>query len=88
MNQHLCDICREPACDLNVGYEVKFGERYDDTFNGAKQPLICVSAGFSFHNLRSGFGGPPDLCGKCAHGLLEKLLAKFNNRAPMEPKSP
>lgn len=88
MKQYLCDICKNPAVDINVGYEAKFGEPWQDMDGCRKQPLICVSVGFSFHALKTGYGGPPDLCECCATAMLEKLLAKMKVRALKEPTSP
>lgn len=80
MTQLFCDLCGKIA--IQDGINSKFmafenaGEKYLNYENMTKQCSIRALVTFTFHDHRTGFGGPPDLCESCARKLIAKLLAK------------
>ncbi len=84
MKKLFCDICGEPAVEnLPTDHKVKHGKPYtgfksERGCDGSWQCQIRVSVNFSFVEHPSGFGGPPDLCARCAAELTVNLAARID----------
>ncbi len=86
MTKNFCDICGELA-DERVNREehaVANGEsrlEYGlDRGECRKQRKIVATVHFSFRDHERGFGGPPDLCRKCAGDLIAGVLATVREK--------
>jgi hypothetical protein len=83
MTKQFCDICGDPAQDKISGasHAVKHGKPYRSFSVGGSEALfqcrIVVRATFGFEGHETGFGGPPDLCSRCALKLLNDLARQF-----------
>lgn len=81
MTKKFCDICGDPAEELKHGSAL--GHPVCDPFiayhDGAERMLqtkITVSIRFGFEQHPKGFGGPPDLCHKCAVKLATEAAKR------------
>lgn len=83
MKKIFCDICESPADDkLEAEIVRPIGKEYVGIRNGIKNSLQCQVVArvvFTFRDHPSGFGGPPDLCRKCAGLLLNDLRVRFED---------
>lgn len=83
MTKNFCDICDTPACkpvhtmreigELHNLYTCGGGERTTRT-------KILTTVNFCFQDHPKGYGGPPDLCKKCAVSLLAQMIAELEKQ--------
>lgn len=87
MTKNFCDLCGEPAInfDTRLTHSVEFGEKHpayrcDSVQRPMERTKIVVATSLGFADHETGFGGPPDLCGKCLLDLLTQFLESVRNR--------
>lgn len=76
MKKAFCDICGEPASEMQLNYSLDY-DLNDVKLLSDDKAKVYISANFRFKNHSTGFGGPPDLCNKCIDKLLFNLYLKY-----------